>query len=110
LRDVEIIWRQAPKTIGRGHFGHRLVFGRDGMLYITSGDRMRFEPAQSAISNLGKVVRIHPDGSIPKNNPFVGKEDARGDIWSMGHRNMLSAAMDPNTDQLWVWEMAARRR
>jgi glucose/arabinose dehydrogenase len=105
LRDVEVIWRQVPKTIGRGHFGHRLQFGRDGMLYITSGERMRFEPAQSLISNLGKVVRIHPDGSIPKDNPFAGKEDARGDIWSVGHRNMLANAIDPNTGKLWVWEM-----
>jgi glucose/arabinose dehydrogenase len=105
LRDVEVIWCQVPKAIGRGHFGHRLLFGRDGMLYITSGERMRFEPAQSLISNLGKVVRIHPDGSIPKDNPFAGKEDARGDIWSMGHRNMLATAMDPNSGQLWVWEM-----
>lgn len=105
LRDVQVIWRQVPKTIGRGHFGHRLVFGGDGMLYITSGDRMRFEPAQATGSNLGKVVRIHPDGSIPRDNPFVGRQDASGDIWSMGHRNMLAAAMDPTTRQLWVWEM-----
>ena len=105
MRDVQVIWRQVPKTIGRGHFGHRLVFGPDGMLYITSGDRMRFEPAQSEKSNLGKVVRIHPDGSVPKDNPFAGKQDASGDIWSMGHRNMLAAAMDPNSNQLWVWEM-----
>lgn len=105
LRDVQVIWRQVPKTIGRGHFGHRLVFGADGMLYITSGDRMRFEPAQSLMSNLGKVVRIHPDGALPKDNPYAGKQDAGGDIWSVGHRNMLAAAMDPATRQLWVWEM-----
>ena len=70
LADVQVIWRQEPKTIGRGHFGHRLVFGRDGTLFITSGDRMRFDPAQSQESNLGKVVRINRDGTVPKDNPL----------------------------------------
>lgn len=105
LADTQVIWRQEPKTIARGHFGHRLVFGRDGTLFITSGERMRFDPAQSTASNLGKVVRINRDGSIPKDNPFVGKPDARGDIWSLGHRNMLAAAVHPDTGQLWVVEM-----
>jgi glucose/arabinose dehydrogenase len=105
LRDVQVIWRQVPKMIGRGHFGHRLVFAPDGTLFITSGDRMRFDPAQSLTSNLGKVVRINTDGSIPKDNPFVGKAEARGDIWTMGHRNMLGAAVHPGTGELWVWEM-----
>jgi glucose/arabinose dehydrogenase len=105
LTDTQVIWRQEPKTIARGHFGHRLVFGRDATLFITSGDRMRFDPAQSPSSNLGKVVRINRDGSIPKDNPFVGKTDARGDIWSLGHRNMLAAAVHPSTGELWVVEM-----
>jgi glucose/arabinose dehydrogenase len=105
LRDVQVIWRQEPKTIGRGHFGNRLVFAEDGKLFITSGERMRFDPAQSLASNLGKVVRINADGSIPKDNPFVSQEGARGDIWSYGHRNMLSIALDPASRQLWVVEM-----
>ena len=105
LADPQVIWRQEPKTVARGHFGHRLVFGRDGTLFITSGDRMRFDPAQSLASNLGKVVRINRDGSIPKDNPFAGKSDARGDVWSRGHRNMLAAAVHPETGQLWVVEM-----
>jgi aldose sugar dehydrogenase len=105
LADAQVIWREEPKTIGRGHFGHRLVFGRDGTLFITSGDRMRFDPAQSLASNLGKVVRINRDGTIPKDNPFVGQPDARGDIWSLGHRNLLAAAVHPDTGQLWVAEM-----
>ena len=84
---------------------HRLVFGRDNTLFITSGDRMRFDPAQDLKSNLGKVVRINRDGSIPKDNPFVGKGDARGDVWSVGHRNMLAAVLHPASGQLWVFEM-----
>ena len=105
LADTQVIWRQEPKTIGRGHFGHRIVFARDGTMFITSGERMRFDPAQSLQSTLGKVVRINRDGSIPKDNPFAGKPDARGDIWSLGHRNMLAAAVHPETGQLWIAEM-----
>jgi glucose/arabinose dehydrogenase len=66
---------------------------------------MRFDPAQSVASNLGTVVRINRDGSIPKDNPFVGKPGARGEVWSIGHRNMLAAAIHPGTGQLWVVEM-----
>lgn len=105
LKDVKVIWRQVPKFIGRGHFGGRLVFAPDGHLFITSGERQRFEPAQSLASNTGKVVRIHADGSIPKDNPFVNTKGARGDIWSMGHRNPLGAAINPTTKQLWIHEM-----
>jgi glucose/arabinose dehydrogenase len=105
LADMRVIWRQEPKTVARGHFGHRLVFGRDGTLFITSGDRMRFDPAQQPGSNLGKVVRINRDGSIPNDNPLVGKPGARGDVWSLGHRNMLAAAVHPTSGQLWVVEM-----
>jgi glucose/arabinose dehydrogenase len=105
LTDVRVIWRQVPKTVGRGHFGNRLVFGRDGTLFVTSGERMRFDPAQDLASNLGKVVRINTDGSNPKDNPFSGKAGARGDIWSVGHRNMLAAAVHPETGRLWVFEM-----
>jgi glucose/arabinose dehydrogenase len=105
LADVQVIWRQEPKTVARGHFGHRIVFGRDNTLFITSGDRMRFDPAQSVESNLGKVVRMNRDGSIPQDNPFAGKPGARPEIWSVGHRNMLAAAVRPGTGQLWVVEM-----
>jgi aldose sugar dehydrogenase len=105
LSQTQVIWRQEPKMVARGHFGHRLVVARDGMLFITSGDRMRFDPAQSLESTVGKVVRINRDGSIPKDNPFAGKPGARGDIWSLGHRNMLAAAIHPSTGQLWVGEM-----
>jgi glucose/arabinose dehydrogenase len=104
LRDVQVIWRQVPKVGGRGHFGVRIVFGPDGKLYATSGERMRFDPAANLKSNLGKVVRINPDGTIPSDNPFAGTDTARADIWSYGHRNILSLAFDPS-GKLWALEM-----
>lgn len=104
LRDVQVIWRQVPKTGGRGHFGVRLVFAPDGKLFLTSGERMRFDPAASLKSNLGKVIRINPDGTTPSDNPFAGTDTARADIWSYGHRNILAAAIDPS-GRLWALEM-----
>jgi glucose/arabinose dehydrogenase len=104
LTDLKVIWRQTPKTIGRGHFGNRMLLAKDGTLYITSGDRMRFDPAQDPNANLGKVVRINTDGSIPKDNPNVGQAGAREDIWTMGHRNMLAIAQQPS-GQIWALEM-----
>ena len=105
LKDLQVIWRQVPKTVGRGHFGVKIAFAPDGKLFLTSGDRQRFDPAQGYASNLGKVVRINPDGTIPTDNPFVSRMGARGDIWSLGHRNVLSAAFDPATGKLWTVEM-----
>jgi glucose/arabinose dehydrogenase len=106
LRDVKVVWRQVPKTIGRGHFGGRLAFAADGKLLVTSGDRMRFDPAQDLATNLGKVVRINPDGSVPDDNPFAKKQGARADVWSVGHRNPLGAAIHPASKRLWIHEMA----
>lgn len=105
LVDVEVIWRQTPKTVGRGHFGNCMAFAPDGTLYITSGDRKVFEPAQDMSMNLGKVVRINSDGSIPEDNPFVDEEGASPDIWSSGLRNALSIAFNPADGRLWVVEM-----
>ncbi|HXI01187.1 MAG TPA: PQQ-dependent sugar dehydrogenase [Sphingobacteriaceae bacterium] len=107
LKNVEVIWRQFPKTIGRGHFGGRLVFAPDGKLFITSSDRQRLEPAQDLTGNLGKIIRINPDGSIPKDNPFINRKDVRPEIWSYGHRNSLGAALHPKSKNLWIHEMGA---
>jgi glucose/arabinose dehydrogenase len=100
LQDVRVIWRQNPKTLGRGHNGGRLIFDRAGHLFITSGDRQRFNPAQNMGGNLGKIVRINKDGSIPRDNPWPGR-----DIWSVGHRNPLGGAVNPADGRLWVHEM-----
>lgn len=107
LKDLEVIWRQFPKTIGRGHFGGRLVFAPDGKLFITSSERQRLEPAQDLTGNLGKIIRINRDGSIPKDNPFVNLKGVRPEIWSYGHRNPLGAALNPKTNELWIHEMGA---
>lgn len=108
LHDVNVIWRQVPKTIGRGHFGGRMAFAPDGTLFITSGERMRFDPAQDVAANLGKVVHINRDGSIPANNPFIHTRGARPDIWTLGHRNLLGIAFQPGTGNLWVAEMGPK--
>ena len=109
LENVQVIYRQEPKVRSGGHFGSRLVFARDGMLFVTQGDRFSFrERAQDLSQGIGKVVRIRPDGTIPPDNPFVGRAGARPEIWSYGHRNMQAAALHPETGQLWTVEHGAR--
>ena len=109
LKDVKVIWRQFPKVDGRGHFGHRLAFSPDGKyLFIASGERQKFDPAQDMNSNLGKIVRLHPDGSIPTDNPFYDAADpVKSQIWSLGHRNPLGLSFD-DKGQLWNQEMGPR--
>jgi len=104
LEDVEVIFRQQPKVGGGNHFGSRLVFAPDGTLFVTLGERFKFDPAQDLDSDLGKIVRINPDGSVPKDNPFVGRDDARPEIWSYGHRNAQGGAINPETGKLWETE------
>jgi glucose/arabinose dehydrogenase len=109
LEDVRVIYRQEPKVSGGNHYGSRLVFGRDGTLFVTQGDRFEYrEQVQDLSSGIGKIVRINPDGSIPKDNPFVGRSGARPEIWSYGHRNVQAAALHPETGQLWTVEHGAR--
>jgi glucose/arabinose dehydrogenase len=107
LADIEVVWRQVPKVTGRGHYGHRLVFSPDGYLFISSGERQKFDPAQDMQSNLGKIIRLHPDGSVPDDNPFADQGGVTAQIWSLGHRNPLGIAFDAN-GQLWNTEMGPR--
>ena len=107
LEGLSVIYHQTPSLNSPLHFGSRLVFGRDGQLFVTQGER--FIPdgqkqAQDLGSLIGKIVRIGPDGSVPKDNPFVGKAGARPQIWSYGHRNIQAAALHPTTGELWVVE------
>ena len=109
LENVQVIWRQTPKVSGSNHWGSRLVFARDGTLYVTTGERYsQKDRAQDVTSTLGKVVRINADGSIPADNPFVKREGARPEIWSYGHRNLQGAALHPGTGQLWTIEHGPR--
>ncbi|MCF8472795.1 MAG: PQQ-dependent sugar dehydrogenase [Sphingomonadaceae bacterium] len=104
LTDVQIIWRQEPKVSGRGHFGHRLAFGPDGNLYISSGERQKFDSAQDLNQNLGKIVRLTDGGMVPSDNPFYGQGSVKSQIWSYGHRNPLGIAFDAK-GRLWNQEM-----
>jgi len=104
LSSLEVIWRQEPKMTGSGHFGHRIVFGSDGKLWISSGERQEFTPAQDLTGNLGKIVRLNDDGSIPPDNPYADRGGVTAQIWSMGHRNPLGLAWDAK-GQLWEIEM-----
>jgi glucose/arabinose dehydrogenase len=108
---VEVIFHQAPSLDSQRHFGGRLVFARDGTLFVTMGDRSitpgRMQ-AQRLDSLLGKIARINRDGSVPADNPFVGRPDARPQIWSYGHRNVQAAAIHPDTGELWESEHGTR--
>ncbi len=104
LSSVQVIWRQEPKVSGRGHFGHRLAFGPDGMLYISSGERQKFDPAQDLNQNLGKIVRLTDGGMVPSDNPFYDQGRIKSQIWSFGHRNPLGIAFDAQ-GRLWNQEM-----
>ena len=107
LEDLEVIWRQVPKVTGRGHFGHRILFGPDSYLWISSGERQKFDPAQDMASNLGKIVRLNADGSIPNDNPFSDRAGVTAEVWSLGHRNPLGIAFD-DSGGLWDVEMGPR--
>ena len=108
LEDVKVIYRQDPKVVGGNHFGSRIAFAPDGKVFITQGERFAYrDQAQNLNSLLGKVVRLNPDGTVPQDNPFVGKSGARPEIWSYGHRNVEAAAIHPETGKLWTIEHGA---
>lgn len=107
LSERKIIWRQAPKMTGNGHYSHRLALSPDGYLFITSGDRQKFTPAQNMAMNLGKILRINQDGSSPEDNPFYGNGEVANQIWTLGHRNPLGIDFDADGN-LWAHEMGPR--
>jgi glucose/arabinose dehydrogenase len=111
VENVQVIFHQVPAMNSTLHFGGRLVFARDGKLFITLGERSITEgrmQAQRLDGLLGKIVRINRDGTIPKDNPFVGKAGARPEIWSLGHRNVQAATLNPATGELWEVEHGTR--
>ena len=103
LSGLQVIWRQ-PKVGGYGHYGHRLAFDAQGKLWISSSERQLFTPAQDMASNLGKIVRLNDDGSVPPDNPFANQGGVAAQIWSLGHRNVLGLAFDA-AGRLWAHEM-----
>ncbi len=107
LSNLEYIWRQVPKVTGRGHYAHRMAFSEDGYLFISSGDRQKFDPAQDMTSNMGKIIRLNDDGSIPTDNPFYNDGGVAAEVWSLGHRNPLGIDFDAD-GKLWNIEMGPR--
>lgn len=104
LSDLRVIWRQ-PKVAGSKHYSHRLAFSPGGRyLFISSGERALFDPAQNKYLNLGKIIRLYPDGRTPNDNPFHGQSPVAAQIWSLGHRNVLGMAFD-HKGRLWADEM-----
>ena len=109
LEETKVIWRQRPKVDSPAHFGSRIVFNPDGTLFVTMGERFKYrDRAQDLSTTLGKIVRIDPDGSIPRDNPFVARKGVLPEIWSYGHRNVQAAALEPGTNRLWTVEHGAR--
>ena len=108
LVGFEDLWVQAPFEGGGRHFGSRIAFAPDGTLLVSTGDRGQKDPAQDLGDTVGTLVRLHPDGSVPDDNPFVGQAGARPEIWSYGHRNGQSLAVDPATGEIWEAEFGPR--
>ena len=107
LEELQVIWRQTPKKPGDGHFGYRLAFDEDGMLWISSSERKEFDPAQDLNTNLGKIIRLNDDGSLPEGNPFADQGEVAAQVWSLGHRNILGMAFDAQ-GRLWAHEMGPK--
>ncbi len=108
IEGLKVIWQQTPKVSGAGHFGHRLAFSPDGRyLFISSGERQKFDPAQDMAANLGKIIRVFPDGGLPPDNPFAAQGGVAAQVWSLGHRNPLGLAFD-SQGRLWNQEMGPR--
>jgi aldose sugar dehydrogenase len=107
LGERNIIWRQFDVVPGNGHYGHRLAVSPDRHLFITSGERQKFTPAQDMGSTLGKIVRLNLDGSLPADNPFADQGGPAAEVWTLGHRNPLGIAF-ADDGKLWAQEMGPR--
>lgn len=107
VKNLKTIWKQVPKVQGQGHYAHRLLFDQDGKLWISSGERQKFDPAQNMQSNLGKILRLNEDGTPATGNPFSGQGEIAKQVWSLGHRNPLGIAFDAQ-GKLWVVEMGPK--
>lgn len=111
IEGAQVIFRQMPAWDSRGHFGSRIVFDRQGQIYVVLGDRQQPEPrelAQDLSTHIGKVVRINTEGAAAPGNPFAGRANTRAEIWSYGHRNVQGAALHPDTGELWLVEHGPR--
>ena len=107
LENVEVVFSQQPKVASTAHYGSRIAFDGSGAMFVTLGERFAEQfrvQAQDLGSHIGKIVRIRPDGSVPEDNPFVGREGALPEIWSLGHRNIQAAAINPESGKLWEIE------
>lgn len=107
LKNIKRIWEQVPKVSGEGHYAHRIVFDQQNKLWISSGERQHFDPAQDMNSNLGKIVHLNDDGTALNDNPFFDQGGVAAQIWSLGHRNPLGLAFDAS-QKLWVVEMGPK--
>ncbi len=107
LASVERLWEQKPKVTGKGHYSHRIAFGPNGKMFVTSGDRQKLDPAQDFDGHLGKLLRLNDDGSVPADNPWQDRGAIARQFWTVGHRNMLGIAFDAD-GRLWVHEMGPR--
>lgn len=107
IEGFRVIWRQQPKVDGDGHFSHRIAFGPDGLLYLTSGERQKFDPAQDMGGNLGKVLRLTDEGTPAPGNPWASRGGIAAQFWSIGHRNLLGIAF-ASDGRLWETEMGPK--
>jgi glucose/arabinose dehydrogenase len=108
LADFKVVWRQSPKVTGNGHFAHRIAFSPDGQhMFVTSGDRQKFDPAQELTGNLGKVLRLTPEGQPAPGNPYANRGGVAAQFWTIGHRNLLGIAFAPD-GRLWESEMGPK--
>jgi glucose/arabinose dehydrogenase len=104
MTEVQVLFSMQPKTRSAHHFGGRIVFDATGMVYLTLGDRGDKDRAQKLNDHAGSVIRLHDDGRVPNDNPFVQRAGALPEKWTLGHRNMQGAAINPQTGELWTHE------